>query len=422
LLVNAVLKCIFIATFCSILKSRHKVIYLRKSRAMRTLLLFATIILTLASCKSVKKMVEKGDYDGAIAFAAKKLQGKENKKTKYVKGLESAFAKITARDMATYHRLENENRSENWDKMYNILSRVETRQRVITPLIPLVSNEGYHASFKFVKTDPLMVKARHEASKYHYTKGLELIAAARIGDKQAAREAHHEFNFINRYFTDYKESIRLSVEALFLGTNRILIRYNDNRFGFTASRFYDELSINPGELNTRWTEYYIDPRADVPMDYEARITLLSADVSRDNQDERYFTDRKSIRDGFNYELDSQGNVKKDTLGNDIRTPKFIDVEARIIEVYRYKEAAVEIGIEVVDLHRDVMVDRERISHNVVFEDYSCTISGDRRALSDNERNKYRTYPLAFPSDSDMLVTAANEVRRDVRNKIKRSFI
>ena len=389
---------------------------------MRTLLLFTSIILALASCKSVIKMVEKGDYDGAIAFAANKLQGKENKKTKYVKGLEKAFAKITAQDMDTYHRLMSENRPENWDRMYNILARIDTRQHVISPLIPLVSNEGYHANFQFVKVNPLMAVAKNEASKYHYTRGQELMLAARAGDKEAAREAHYAFNLINRYFANYEDANELSDEASFLGTNRILIRYEDISYGFNISRFYNELALNPRELNGRWTEYYIEPLIDIPMDYVASITLLSADVGRDNQDERYFTDRKSIEDGFNYVLDSQGNVKKDTLGNDIKTPKFIDIEATIVEVYRSKQAVVELGIEVIDLHTDVVIDRDRFSHSVIFEDYSCNISGDRRALSDNERNKYRSYPLAYPSDSDMLITAANEVRKDVKNKIRRSFI
>lgn len=389
---------------------------------MRTLLLITTFLITLASCKSVQKMVDKGDYDSAIAFAAKKLQGKENKKTKYVQGLEKAFAKITANDMETYHSLEAEGRPENWDKMYNLLSRIASRQDVISPLIPLVSNQGYHASFQFVKVAPLMANAKAEASKYHYARGQELLESARAGDKQAARDAYHEFNFINRYFADYEDSHLLSDEAMFLGTNRILVRFEDISFGFNATRFYNELSISPGELNTRWTEYYIDVPADIPMDFEARLTLLNADVSRDNQDNKYFRDRKSIQDGFDYELDSKGNVKKDTLGNDIKTPRFIDVEARIVEVYRHKEALVEVGVEVIDLHREVMIESDRITHRVLFEDYSCDITGDRRALSDNARNKYRDYPLAFPSDTDMLITAANELRRDLRDKIKRSFI
>ena len=389
---------------------------------MRTLLLFIGLSIALGSCKSVQKMVDKGDYDGAIAFAAGKMQGKQNKKTKYVKGLERAFRKITTSDMENYLALASEGRDENWDRMYNILRRIESRQAVISPLVPLVSDQGYEASFKFVKTKNLIAEAKAGASKYHYEYGQELIAAARLGDKGAARQAHHEFNSIQRYYTAYEDSRQLSDEALYLGTNRIHIRFADRSFGFNAARFYDELAFSPSELNTRWTEFHFDPPIDMPMDYEAHVSLVRADVSRENQDEKYFTDTKSIQDGFEYVLDRKGNVKKDTLGNDIKEPKFINIEARIIETYRHKEALVEVGIEVIDLHKDAMIDRDRISHNVRFEDYSCTIRGDRRALSDAARNKYKDRPLRFPSDSDMLVTAANEIRGEVRKKLRRSFI
>ena len=389
---------------------------------MRTLLLFIGLSLALGSCKSVQKMVDKGDYDGAIALAAKKLQGKENKKTKYVKGLERAFKKITDRDMENYRVLAKEGRGENWSSMYNILSRVDARQAVISPLVPLVSNQGYEAHFRFVKTKELLVAAKAGASNYHYELGKELIIAGRLGDKGAARQAHHELIRIQRYYPSYEDSRLLSDEALFLGTNRIFIRFEDTSFGFNTSRFYNELAFSPAELNTRWTEFHIDPPIDLPMDYEARLSLVRADVSRDNQDERYFTDTKSIEEGFDYVLDSKGNVKKDSLGNDIKEPKFIDIEAKIIELYRHKEALVEVGIEVIDLHNDALIDRDRISHNVRFEDYSCTIRGDRRALSDEARNKYKDRPLRFPSDSDMLLTAANEIRDDLRKKLRRSFI
>jgi len=367
-------------------------------------------------------MVDQGDYDGAIAFAAKKLQGKENKKTKYVKGLERAYSKITANDMDYYFALAEEGRGENWDKMYNILSRVESRQSVISPLLPLISNQGYLAHFEFINTRELIVEAKTGASKYHYANGLELIESARLGDKAAARQAHHEFNTIQRYFANYEDSRLLSDEALFLGTNRIIVTFEDRSFGFNATRFYDELAFSPSELNARWTEFHFAPPIDLPMDYEARLSVVRADVSRDNQDERYYTDTKSIEDGFDYVLDRKGNVKKDSIGNDIKEPKFITIEARIIELYRHKEAEVEVAIEFIDLQSAALIDRDRISHNVRFEDYSCTIVGDRRALSDEDRNKYKNRPERFPSDSDMLITAANELRDDVKRKLRRSFI
>lgn len=48
----------------------------------------------LASCKSVEKMVEKGEYDKAFNYAISKLEGEKNKKTEYVEALEKAYSKL----------------------------------------------------------------------------------------------------------------------------------------------------------------------------------------------------------------------------------------------------------------------------------------------------------------------------------------
>ena len=48
---------------------------------MKWILYTFTLLIVISSCKSVQELVDKGDYDGAIYLAAKKLHGKKNKKT-----------------------------------------------------------------------------------------------------------------------------------------------------------------------------------------------------------------------------------------------------------------------------------------------------------------------------------------------------
>lgn len=68
---------------------------------MKTIL-YTTIsifFLITTACKSVDKLVDQGRYDEAIVLATKKLAGKKNKKTKHVRALEKAFAKVNERDL-----------------------------------------------------------------------------------------------------------------------------------------------------------------------------------------------------------------------------------------------------------------------------------------------------------------------------------
>jgi len=61
-----------------------------KTIKLLTLLIAAFLIV---GCQTVEKLIDNGDYDQVIALAHKKLNGKKNKKEKYVKALERAFAK-----------------------------------------------------------------------------------------------------------------------------------------------------------------------------------------------------------------------------------------------------------------------------------------------------------------------------------------
>ena len=83
---------------------------------------------------------------------------------------------------------------------------------------------------------------------------------------------------------------------------------------------------------------------DAKYDYEVLVKLLSIMVSPDQTkdvDEIY---NKKVADGFDYVLDSNGNVMKDTAGNDIKLQRFKDITCTLIETQQLK--SVEIKGEV----------------------------------------------------------------------------
>ena len=109
---------------------------------MKTLLYTLTLLMLLGSCRSVEKLVDKGNYDEAIIVATKRLAGKKKKKTKHVKYLEEAFAKITERDMDMIHSLDAENNPYNWERVLAISQKMEKRQNRINAFLPLTSKDG----------------------------------------------------------------------------------------------------------------------------------------------------------------------------------------------------------------------------------------------------------------------------------------
>jgi len=285
-------------------------------------ILAAVIIITIGACASPQKLLETGNYDETISVAVSKLAGKKKKKTEYVQALEEAFAKATDRDMKEADRLKSENRPENWARINDIYQRIRRRQDMISPLLPLVDERGVKAEFRFVRTNDLEKEARENAAAHHYDRGKELLEEGRRGSKSSARAAYNEFGKITEYFQDYKDRRELMQEARNLGTVRVLLTI-ENEAPVVLPNEFEEIVTSMGvkDLNTEWTVFYNRNTNQAPIDYRVVMRITRIQMQPALVKEREFEETKEIEEGFEYVLDSRGNVMKDSLGNDIKVPK-----------------------------------------------------------------------------------------------------
>ena len=106
----------------------------------------------IACSKSITKMVEKGEYDKAFNYAIKKLAGEKNKKTEYVKALENTYVKLNSTTLKEIDKLNASARPENWPKVLQLYTSIENRQDKLEPLLPLVSENGYKATFEIKRS------------------------------------------------------------------------------------------------------------------------------------------------------------------------------------------------------------------------------------------------------------------------------
>ena len=388
---------------------------------MKQMIYTLACLLLLASCKSVQEFVDRGDYDGAIAFAAKKLHGQKKRKTKHVQGLEEAFRKVTERDLRLMDRLKSND--QNWDEVYQIASNMDRRQEIIRPFLPLVSKDGYAAHFKFVKTAELMVEAANRAAEIHYLEAQKLLEGAESGDKFAARKAFNHLQDIEQYFSSYENKTALMKKAHNLGKNRIeLVMWNDADVIIPAAFEERVLELNLYGLNSFWEEYYFDPATDFPMDYKVILEIDDMQVSPEYEKETHHIDTKEVKDGFEYVFDKNGNVKKDSLGNDIKTPRYINVSAEVLELYRNKAARVSGMFRVISLKDSHQTYSAPIQVEAVFDSYSSRFFGDRRALCDRTINTLRSYPEPFPSDYDLTLQAADELKEIFKRELRSGWL
>ncbi len=364
--------------------------------------LFLTTVLLLSACTSSKKLLEKGQYDKAINKSAEKLRKKPND-TEELQVLKEAYRQANLFDKERIGFLEAERRDENWLEIYFLYSQLENRQDVIRSL-----PTSLRSQFTLVDYDQEIIESKKSAAEAMYQQGLEYLDR---GDRQSARQAYREFREVKNLYADYKDVNRLLDEAQFLGTNFVLLQIENNSDKVLPEDFDTELrKIGLGELNTQWVQYETYPDSSMRYDYNLVLNIREIAVSPEQVETRKYTETKEIQDGMKYVLDQNGNVKKDSLGNDIKEPNMVTIAADVTESIQRKSALVGGSLDYIDRRTNQLVKTEQISVEAVFEHFSAVAAGNEEALSDETFQKVGSRPAPFPSNEAMLMDAAEHLK------------
>ena len=385
--------------------------------------LLASVLLILATACNPSKLIERGKYEEAVSLSVRKLSGKKKKKAKFVRALEDGFRRATNNDLRRAKRLEKEGRSENWVEINRLHRRIRKRQELVEPLLPLYADDGYKADFKFVKIDGLESNSKKKAAEYFYTKGKSLLAKAERGDKEAARQAYDDFEDIDRYFKNYRDVRDLKNKAKELGTVYVLFKMENRSHSILSRDFEREIKrISVRDLESKWKAVHLSPQKNREYDYNVVMNLRQIEVSPGLLHEKEYTDSKTIQDGWDYVLDKNGNVLKDTAGNDVKIPRKVRIEAVVFETLQQKSAIVSGSLDFYDNHTRQRIHSEPITAEAVFENYAATFRGNRAALSVESIKKIGNGPLPFPSDDALVLQAADQIKPVIKKKIACSRI
>jgi len=384
---------------------------------MKNLLLLTISIAMLSACASADKMLERGDYDGLVNLATKKLSGKK-KKDIYVLALEEGFEKITRRNMATIESLKTSNDPEDWEDIIAIARDIERRQDKIEPFLPLISETGYQAKFTFVRTDKIVTDAKITAVNLYEKHLDDMLAAARKGNKKQARQA---FNLIDqiRSLSDHYYKPELRDEMWSLGINKIFLRIENNSNMIMPAGYEEELlSADFANIGGSWDRYYTEIDEDMNIDYQVVLRILEIATSHDEWREVQYPYNKNVVDGWEYVLDEKGNVKKDSLGNDIKKDKIIAVNATVVETFQSKKALIRARMDITNVHSGARIYSQPLEVEDIFSHTARNFFGDERALDQNLRN--RILPVTYPSDASLIWDAFKGLKPKFFDEVRRA--
>jgi arsenate reductase-like glutaredoxin family protein/Ca2+-binding EF-hand superfamily protein len=376
-------------------------IYAFKSTAapMKHYSVLFIFILFFVSCTSSQKMLERGQYDRAIEKASEKLQKKPGD-SEELAVLQEAYELANMFDNERIEYLELEGNDENWIEIFELYEQLNRRQNRIRRLPSQVRSQ-----FTFVNYDQALIDSKSAAADVSYSRGLEYMER---GDKDSYRLAWTEFIRSAELYPGYRDVELKIEEAQALGLNNVLFVAENNSGLMIPENFTNELSkIVLRDLNTRWLNFDTFENENITYDHLLVLNVTDIVFSPESVERQIIRESKEIRDGTRYDLDDDGNVKKDSLGNDIRIPNFVEVNAEITEVIQQKSAYVSGSLDIYDLDSDQLISTENMSVEWVFENRYGTLSGDERALSEESEELIGGGELPFPSNEQMVMDSVD---------------
>lgn len=389
----------------------------------RNFIIIIGFILSLNSCSGVKKTqsaLHSGNYDQAIAIAVDNLKTNKNKKNKqdYVVLLEEAFVKAVERDDKRLKLLKADNIAANFNEVYNLYHNLDKRQEIIKPLLPLkVQNGNRNAKFTFRDYTHEIIDSKNKLSNHLYQNAVILLTSK---NKQDARSAHQDLTYLNQIYPNYKNVNQLLEEAHFKGTDFVLVDLiNDTNTSIPHRLEDDLLNFNAYGLNNFWTVYHTQPNTNINYNIQMLIRFIHIEVTPEQLKERIIINEKEIKDGYTYVYDTKGNVKKDSLGNDIKKDKYIKIKSTIIEITQHKAAHVTAQVDYIDLRNNQLINSFPVASAFIFENHFATFKGDRRALEAPYLDWINKKFIPFPSSEQMIFDTGEDLKQKIKAIVKR---
>jgi len=384
---------------------------------MKRIIYLLITIIALTGCGSSKKQLAKGNYDAAIEKSVKKLlKNPDSEDDIFV--LEKSYQIANEQDLERIRFLKMDGNPNTWEEILNHYLRLKNRQTRVRTVTPLkLGNRTIN--YDYVDYDSEIIEAKHKAAEYFFAHGQKLLES---NTKDAYRQAFYEFSKVKQYWGDYENIDQLLAETRYNGMSRVLVTV-ENKTHFKLSKEFEEdlLAINHQNLNSEWVEYHTRHLDDnIEYDYLVYINLKNIAVSPESISDNDRIIKREVEDGFEYVLDKNGNVMKDTLGNDIKLMQYKTLTCTVIESLQQKAVRIDGDVEIFQMNPQNMLKKDPIGAETVFEHLSARAIGDLGALNAQTLELVEVERLPFPHDFDMILQCSETLKLAIRDILRRN--
>ncbi|TPV32329.1 hypothetical protein FJ651_12235 [Paucihalobacter ruber] len=373
------------------------------------------LIFGCSSTKNVEKNINTGNFNQAITDALNKLRKNKDKNPELVYLLQNAYNKANERDLNQIELLKLQNNSANTPQILETYRALDSRQNAVKAVLPLYAN-GKEVLFRTSNYNTEIANYKNEASAYIYDEAQNLLNSP---NKLDARSAYNEFEYIEGINPNYRDVRNLMTQAYYKGTDYVLVSIENQSNQVIPRRLEDFLlDFNTYGLDKFWTVFHSEREKNRNYDYAMSLQLAQINISPEQLREKEFVREREIKDGWQYKLDRNGNVMKDSLGNDIKIDKFVTVRATVLQIGQFKTSEVIGVVAFKDLAAKKLLDRFPIKSQFTFENYFASYRGDKRALLPEDVNLINNPRVPFPPNEQMVFDCGEDLKQQLKRIIR----
>ena len=366
------------------------------------------------SCSPVKKINENvisGEYDKAISKTIDQLKRTKNKKKKdqYKLILKDVFSKSVIKSQNKISSLKKDKNPEFYYEIYLEYQKLIDRQN---KLMNISSN---NLKFNFKNYDNDHIEFRYKTSNYYMELSKSLISK---DDRLDYRNAYEYLIIIESINPNYLETRSLINLCLSRGKDHILLNVlNESNSVIYKELQKDILNINGYDLNSKWKSFHTAKdnylgKTDFYIDLAFKAFIISPERILEKEN----TKKKNIKDGYTYQLDNNGNVMSDSLGNDIKIDKIVEISGKTKEYSQSKSAKVIAEVRYYD-NKNNLIEKFPLESEFWFRNIFLEFTGDKRVLNKKDKRLLKGGFLPFPPDDILLFNNSENIKQKLKSII-----
>lgn len=381
-------------------------------------ILISSLLLISFGCSPIKKInnnVVSGEFDKAINKTISELKKIKNKKKKiqYELILKDIYNRAVVNSKDKISRFKKDGNPEFFDDIYFEYDKLIKRQNKLKNL----SSE--RLNFNFENYDSELINFRYKTSDYFLKISNSFISNNNKFDYRKAYNYLTVIESINPNYLDTRSLIKL---CLVKGKDYILLNVlNESKSVLFEDLEKDILNIKGYDLNSTWKSFFTkNDSFEGTYDFYIDLAFKSFIISPERLVQKEGFSEKNIVDGLTYKLDDEGNVMKDSLGNDIKVDKLIKISVKSIESIQSKSAKVLAEIRFIDKKKNV-IEKFPLESEFWFRNRFLEYDGDKRVLTKEQIKLSKNRFMPFPPDEVLIFNNSENIKRKMKRIIYKSF-